>query len=227
LNFPAFQAGTSESTSQLLSGGGLRELSEPRKRWCGPGKVRRPTGTLGYVTMALTNAEKQARWRERNIVKLTDPANEIAAQLIGMDDQAKLRKIAKFINDHLKHPDRTLLERNIALGFIGIEGLSKTAALEHIRKNPAYRVEAVTADGRRFGNAVRLGTVEAAQLYAEHFARQQVEGYVTSDIIRCDGELAENSVTINPDGSADLSFRHGTCGSLSWRPMESDQRAAG
>src|SRR5215213_10441915 len=54
------------------------------------------------------NAEKQARWRERNIILLADDAREIAAKLIAMDDQAKLR-----INDHLKHPDRTPTERAI------------------------------------------------------------------------------------------------------------------
>jgi len=145
---------------------------------------------------------------------LADDAREIAAKLIAMDDQAKLR-----INDHLKHPDRTPTERAIALGFIGI-GKSKTAALAWMRENPAYRVEVVTADGQRWGNGVRLDTAESAQLYVEHFARQQVEGYVTSDIIRCDGELAENSIRIDPeDGTADLTFRHGTCGSLNWRPL--------
>jgi hypothetical protein len=169
--------------------------------------------------MALTNAEKQARWRERNVIALTESAADIASKLIAMDDQDKLRKIIRFVNDHLKHPDRTPTERAVALGHIGMGDLSKTAALAWIRENPAYRVEAVTVDGRRFGNGVRLGTVEEAQLYAEHFARPQVEGYVTGDVIRCDGELAENSVTMNPDGTADLGFRHGTCGNLQWRPL--------
>jgi hypothetical protein len=170
--------------------------------------------------MALSNAEKQARWRERNMISLTEHAMEIASKLIEMDDQAKLRKIAKLINDHLKHPDRTPTERAIALGRMGIGGMSKTAALEWIRKNPAYRVEVVTVDGRRFGNGVRLDTMEAAQLYAEHFARQQVEGYLTSDIIRCEGELAFHSITVNRDDEApELSFPHGQCGSLSWRPL--------
>jgi hypothetical protein len=170
--------------------------------------------------MALSNAEKQARWRNRNVIKLTDDAESIAWQLMHMDDQKKLLKVSRYIRDHLKHPDRTDMEKQIALGRIGIDGRSKAATLAWIRENPAYRVEVETADGRRFGNGVRLGTMEEAQLYVEHHARQQVEGYVTSNIIRCDGEVAMNSITINPeDGSAELGFIHGTCGSLTWRPL--------
>jgi hypothetical protein len=67
--------------------------------------------------MALTNAEKQARWRERNIISLTDRAPEIALKLIEMDDQDKPRKIVQYIYDHLRHPDRTPIERAVALGI--------------------------------------------------------------------------------------------------------------
>jgi hypothetical protein len=52
--------------------------------------------------MALTNAQKQARWRKRNQVVLTEDARAIARKLIDMEDQGKLRKIARFINDHLR-----------------------------------------------------------------------------------------------------------------------------
>jgi hypothetical protein len=69
--------------------------------------------------MALTNAENQARWRERNIISLTDRAPYIAQKLIEMDDQDKLRRIAR-INDHLRHPDRTPDERAVALGLAGV-----------------------------------------------------------------------------------------------------------
>ena len=51
--------------------------------------------------MPLTNAQKQERWRERNQVVLTEPAKRIAAKLIAMDDEEKLRKVAFYINDHL------------------------------------------------------------------------------------------------------------------------------
>ncbi len=173
--------------------------------------------------MALTNAEKQARWRERNVVKVTDDAASIAATLIAMDDQAKLRKIAAFVNDHLKHPDRSPDERRIALGLMsyGPSGrrLSKTAQLAWLRDNPAYRVEAVSADGRRWGNGVRLGTQDEARLYVEHIVRHQVEGCVTSDIIQCAGDLPVNSIYQDGNGEFVLTFLHGACGSLTWRPM--------
>jgi hypothetical protein len=57
---------------------------------------------INEVSMALTNAQKQERWRKRNQVVLTDSAKRIAAKLIAMDDQAKLRKISSYVNDHLR-----------------------------------------------------------------------------------------------------------------------------
>jgi hypothetical protein len=65
--------------------------------------------------MPLSNAEKQRRWRERNVVVLTADAREIAGMLIDMADQGKLKKIARFINDHLRHPDRSPQEQANAL----------------------------------------------------------------------------------------------------------------
>ena len=180
--------------------------------------------------MALSNAQKQARWRERNVAVLTTDAREIASQLIAMEDQAKLKKIAAYINDHLKHPDRDQTERLIALGFMGMSGLngplSKTAALAQYRKpqqqqQHSSRVEAVAADGIRWANGVRLGTEEEAHTYADHYARFKIEGYVTGDIIRCDGEQPLNQITRNRKGGRPvLNFMHGTCGSLNWRRVD-------
>ena len=82
------------------------------------------------------NAQKQQRWRDRNVVVLTGRAAAIAERLIEMSDQKKLKKVAAFINDHLRHPDRTPDERSIALGrgqLVGLNGpLSKTAAIAWI-----------------------------------------------------------------------------------------------
>lgn len=56
---------------------------------------------INEVSMPLTNAQKQERWRTRNQVVLTDPAKRIAAKLIAMDDEDKLRKVASYVNDYL------------------------------------------------------------------------------------------------------------------------------
>ena len=63
---------------------------------------------INEVSMPLTNAQKQERWRTRNQVVLTDPAKRIAAKLIAMDDEAKLRKIASYVNDHLNERAATM-----------------------------------------------------------------------------------------------------------------------
>jgi hypothetical protein len=73
--------------------------------------------------MALTNAEKQALWRKRYQIVLTRCAEEIAAKLIGMKDQAKLRKIYKFVGNHLKNSNRSSLERPARRRLTGIKGL--------------------------------------------------------------------------------------------------------
>ena len=63
---------------------------------------------INEVSMALTNAQKQERWRTRNQVVLTDPAKRIAAKLIAMADEAKLRKISSYVNDHLNERAATI-----------------------------------------------------------------------------------------------------------------------
>ena len=102
--------------------------------------------------MSLTNAEKQRRYRDRNVVVLTGDAATIAEQLIGMSDQKKLRKIAALIKDHLRHPDRTPWERSIALGRGGMYGLngplSKTAAIAGVEKTGTHFIMAGRAEYR-------------------------------------------------------------------------------
>ena len=63
---------------------------------------------INEVSMALTNAQKQERWRNRNKVVLTDSAKRIAAKLVAMDDEAKLRKISNYVNDHLNERAATM-----------------------------------------------------------------------------------------------------------------------
>jgi hypothetical protein len=52
--------------------------------------------------MPLTNAEKQARWRDRNMIVLSASAEHIASKLTATDDLHKLHKLAALLNHHLK-----------------------------------------------------------------------------------------------------------------------------
>jgi hypothetical protein len=178
--------------------------------------------------MAMSNAEKQARWRDRNVVSLTARADDIAAKLIAMDDQNKLRRIARYVNDHLRHPDRDAHERAIALGVVGYPSLngplSKTAALKNYR-NPepkpdhAWRVEAITSDGRRWSSGVRLGTQAEAEVYAQFWPATELAeaGYVTGEILRDDKAEANCSVIRNKKGGRPtLLFPDGLCHVLHW-----------
>jgi hypothetical protein len=176
--------------------------------------------------MALSNAERQARWRDRNQIKLTDDAESIAWQLMHMDDQKKLLKVSRYIRDHLKLPDRTDLEKQIALGRAGVEDhdgrpLSKTAAIEQLRNPPpdhSYGVQVVADDRRLFGNGVRLVTQEQAQLYADIHVPKKFDNYVTINVVRFDSEVPVNSI-IKRRNQYSLTFVDGTCGSLDWRPL--------
>ena len=178
--------------------------------------------------MGMSNAEKQARWRDRNVVSLTADARDIAAKLIWMDDQKKLRKVASYVNDHLRHPDRDAEERAIALGQVGymsLDGpLSKTAAIKRHR-NPepepdhSWRVEAITKDGRRWSSGVRLATREEAEVYVQFYAAPELAevGYVTGEVVRDDKAKWNCSITRNKKGGRPiLNFTDGECVLLHW-----------
>ena len=51
--------------------------------------------------MPLSNAEKQARWRKRNVIVLTAGPFEIVQRLVAMEDQVTLRLIVALLNKHL------------------------------------------------------------------------------------------------------------------------------
>jgi hypothetical protein len=55
--------------------------------------------------MPLTSAEKQARYRARNMVLLTADAHAIAAKLIEMEDRAKLTQIVALLKNRLDPKD--------------------------------------------------------------------------------------------------------------------------
>jgi hypothetical protein len=177
--------------------------------------------------MALSNAEKQARFRDRNVVLLTGDAQAIAGKLIDMDDQGKLRKIARYVNDHLRHPDRDPTERAIALGLVGMDGLngrlSKTAALKRYREGKpkpdgSWCIEAITKDGKRWINGVRLASREEAEVYVKAHVPYDLEkaGYVTAEIVR-DGAEPNCSITRKRKGGHSyLNFGEGECVLLHW-----------
>ena len=55
--------------------------------------------------MPLTGAEKQARYRARNIVPLTADARTIADKLMAIEDQAKLFQVVALLKDRLNPTD--------------------------------------------------------------------------------------------------------------------------
>ena len=183
------------------------------------------------------NAQKQQRWRDRNVVVLTGRAAAIAERLIEMSDQKKLKKVAAFINDHLRHPDRTPDERSIALGrgqLVGLNGpLSKTAAIAELRESgpvltSSWLVEPITKDGQRWTNGVRLGTKAEAEAYRDHHACFELEadGYVTADI--CQDEVPPNCCVTRArrGGRTTLVYPDGGCEWLHWRAKVASSREA-
>jgi len=55
--------------------------------------------------MALTNTEKQRRWRARNFVSLAADAHEIARKLTMMDDRVKFARVVALLNQKLNPKD--------------------------------------------------------------------------------------------------------------------------
>jgi hypothetical protein len=175
--------------------------------------------------MPLSNAEKQRRWRDRNQILLTDSAADIAEKLIEMADQAKLKKVAQYVNDHLKHPDRDPYERGFALGKLRLASvngpLSKKASLEAYRKpapTHSWRVEAITGDGKRWSSGVRLRTKEEAEAYRDYHARFDLEkaGYVTAEVLAADERPNCSISRKRRGGRTTLGFMHGKCVLLHW-----------
>ena len=163
---------------------------------------------------------------------LTWDAEEIAGKLMDMEDQGKLRKIVSYLKDHLKHPDRTWEEKEIALGRMGMNSLNgpltKRQALEAVRKpsSPPQRhswlVEATTKDGRRWRNGVRLGTKGEAEVYVESYVPFDLEkaGYASAGIIRSDGDEANCFITRRRKGGRPtFSFEDGQCVLQEWQPV--------
>jgi hypothetical protein len=189
--------------------------------------------------MPLTNAEKQKRFRERKVIVLTHDANDIAERLIELHDQdelratvRKLRKVASFVADHLRHPDRNPFQQAIALGRAQINSLngplpklaaiaaSAEAAAEKVPDQSSWRVEAVSQDGQRWHNGVSFATREEAEVYVDGYARFEVPGYARADILPLDQPPQNSIIRRRKGGRPTLLFADGTCTLLGWQPVE-------
>jgi hypothetical protein len=159
--------------------------------------------------MALTNAEKQARFRERNVISLTAPASDIADKLLAMD-RNRLVIVLKLIDERLKEPFP-----------IPNVPRTKAAANRALQSDCSYAVQIMGFDGTRLGNGVRVGSKEQAELYATSVPRQiERDSYVTAKVVKC-SEPPLNSVYLDRYRRVMITFAHGTCGSLKWRPVNS------
>ena len=83
--------------------------------------------------MALTNAQKQRRFGDRNVIVLTDRAEQIAEKLFDMEDQKKLRRIAKLIGNYLKNPNRSGIWA-VDLGYLGNGRMAANNAAQRSRR---------------------------------------------------------------------------------------------
>jgi hypothetical protein len=153
-------------------------------------------------------------------LQLDDSAIDIAEKLIEMDDQKKLSKVAKLINDHLRHPERSEFQRQVALGRIKMEGPDGRRIKADDLPQHSWRVEAVDASGQRWRNDVHLDTEAEARIYADAFVRKEIDGCVTADVIRVPGQPVLHDVTMSDDGTASISFPDGMCSRASWSLAE-------
>jgi hypothetical protein len=142
-----------------------------------------------------------------NVIKLSAPAGKIADALLAMD-RDRLVNILKLIDGCMKEPPPI---PNIPR--------TETAAKKTMQSDRSYAVQIVGLDGTRQGNSVRVGTREQAQLYANsvpnHFER---DSYATTEVVECN-EPPLNSVYFDRYRRTMVTFKHGTCGSLTWRPL--------
>jgi hypothetical protein len=157
--------------------------------------------------MALSNAEKQARWRDRNLIKLTDHSVDIAEKLLAMD-RDKLVAIIETIDEHMSAPLAINVPRSKA-----------AAEKERQQAECSYAVHVVVFDGTRLGNGVRLPTKEQAELYANTVPNQiKRDSYVTAEVVQCN-EPPLNSMYVDRYRRPQLTFAHGTCSRLDWCPL--------
>jgi hypothetical protein len=170
-------------------------------------------------------AEKQVCCHDRNQIVLTDDARTIAGRLIDMEDQAKLRHIAGYVNDHLRRSDRGPIGyaipgrmRNSAelRRMMACEGARADHADEIAAPNYSWAVEISTADGRSWRNGVRLPSKAEAEAYILSHAAFEVDRYVTGRPICCDEAPNCNVVLNRKGGPPMLAYPEGGSVLLDW-----------
>jgi hypothetical protein len=194
--------------------------------------------------MALTNAEKQRRWREERNRKAAvldharpkDVAEGILAEL-GIDRTQKvLRALEKRVRAIKKDCPACggtgFMTRRVELGpgmvwdhREACDCGPKAAAVMAPPPPPqdhSWSAEVTDRAGKRWRSGVRLRTKEEAEVYAEAHARDDVPGYVTAEVIRCDESCTGDfSITFprRKGGRPTLNFAHGTCHLLGWHEV--------
>jgi hypothetical protein len=189
------------------------------------------------------NAKERRDWR---IILTADlDANEIANQLIernqDQDDLrkvlAQLRKVVSWVADHVRHPDRTPMERAVARGLAGrvsVNGpLGKTAALAALREpessSSLWAVEVIDKAGKRWRNKVNFYSKEEAEAYGDVHARQDVPDYVRAEIVQSDDSSSNCSMFRRKGGRMILLYPDGSCGTdlQVWRNDEGEEVGGG
>jgi hypothetical protein len=119
--------------------------------------------------MALTNAEKQARWRERNVVVLTESPEVIAEKLAAMD-RDKLRLVVQLLP--FAHPKPAKSERNMEPTPLQLgPELSKSDLKPEPPKPKGYITGMTVGPGWRGSGMTVSGRTrrEGGQLLTEYF----------------------------------------------------------
>jgi hypothetical protein len=145
--------------------------------------------------MPLSNAEKQARWRKRNVIVLTASPFEIVRRLVAMEDQVSLRLIVALLNKHLKpgndrcqfvKDDGGRSRSGVAYGHKGDDTRDCVARAIAIATEKPYREvhDALTAAAVRhaataksdWGREVRRRGASVRLLHADYGVHHEISG---------------------------------------------------
>lgn len=155
-------------------------------------------------------------WRELSKRERKQEAviNELSAALNAKEAQESRNWPADMTPKQLKLRDKCLsaiawFQRDLEQLYGEVTGQS------------SWRVVVTTKDGKRFGTGARFGTRGEAEINNANFApgdRGGVgEDYASGEVIPC----AEEKANVRIDGNR-LSFDHGGCVLLNWRPVGDD-----